>query len=143
MNLKRFFVDSACLLVSITFIYAGFIKLLDNKLFILQLDKSPLLPDALLYPISIFFPVLEIVCGIAIFFNRTKKAALYTSLLLFFIFTIYLIVLNTFFVDVPCSCGGILGKMSYTVHIIFNIAFILLLLLAIRFYEKDNKDTNP
>lgn len=133
---KKYFIDVICFLVSVIFIYAGVSKLLDNNNFVLQLYKSPLLPEFVIIPISIFFPIIEIITGVFIFFKSYRRLALYTSLVLYTLFTTYLIILNTFFIDIPCSCGGILGKMSYEIHIIFNLFFLIIIIIALNGYEK-------
>lgn len=135
---NKVLLEIICFMVSVVFIYAGMAKLIENETFLIQLDKSPLLPDQSLKFISLFFPILEIFTGIGLFFKRYQKNSLYLSLFLFALFTLYLIILNLFFIDVPCSCGGILGKMSYLTHIIFNLSFVLLIVLAIKIYEKIN-----
>ncbi|MGC4128227.1 MAG: MauE/DoxX family redox-associated membrane protein [Bergeyella sp.] len=133
---NKYVIEIVCFLVSIVFVYAGIIKLLDNRIFVMQLHKSPLLPDFTAVPISIIFPVVEIFAGIGVFIGRLRKISLYVSLILFSLFTAYLIILNSFFIDVPCSCGGILGKMSYEVHILFNLFFLCIIIIALNKYGK-------
>lgn len=134
--IKKNIIDVICFLISVVFIYAGVFKLFDNYNFVLQLYKSPLLPEFAIVPISIFFPLVEILTGIFIFFEKYKRIALYSSLVLYTLFTAYLIILNLFFIDIPCSCGGILGKMSYEIHIIFNVFFLIITIIALNIHEK-------
>ena len=47
-----------------------------------------------------------------------------------YFFNLHFIILN-FIPDIPCSCGGVLEKMSWNEHLIFNIAFVVLGLVAI------------
>lgn len=46
-------------------------------------------------------------------------------------FTTYIYVILNYSSFTPCSCGGVLEKMSWTEHLLFNIVFILLSGLAI------------
>jgi hypothetical protein len=45
-------------------------------------------------------------------------------------FTGYVIAVVSFSKELPCSCGGVLQEMSWGQHIVFNIVFTLLALVA-------------
>lgn len=109
--------------IGLLFMYAGISKLLDFNNFIVQLDSSPLIPDSLTLIVARGLPILEILIAIGLCFDATRKLCSYLTFAVMLGFTVYLVVLIMFFENVPCSCGGILGKMSYPVHIIFNIVF--------------------
>ena len=47
------------------------------------------------------------------------------------IFTLYIGYMVAFVPKLPCSCGGIIQKMSWNQHLIFNVGFILLGVYAI------------
>ncbi|MEJ0031509.1 MAG: MauE/DoxX family redox-associated membrane protein [Bacteroidota bacterium] len=38
-------------------------------------------------------------------------------------FTAYIVVITRFSEYTPCSCGGVLEKMSWDQHLVFNIGF--------------------
>jgi hypothetical protein len=40
--------------------------------------------------------------------------------------------------NLPCSCGGIISKLSWKQHIIFNLFFIVLSVIGIRFQKRMN-----
>src|SRR5690606_14703009 len=56
-------------------------------------------------------------------------------------FTAYIFIILNFSDFVPCSCGGVLEKMSWTQHLIFNVVFIILAGVAVFFslQEKPKK----
>lgn len=54
-------------------------------------------------------------------------------------FTTYIFIILNFSTFVPCSCGGILEKMGWTEHLIFNISFLLLAVLGI-FLSTEKKE---
>ncbi|WP_316747112.1 MauE/DoxX family redox-associated membrane protein [Pedobacter gandavensis] len=72
-------------------------------------------------------PAVELILAILLVIQVTSKKALWASLILLSLFTVYIaIVMTGVFGRVPCSCGGILKNMSYGVHLIFNLFFVLL-----------------
>ncbi|MEN5055726.1 MauE/DoxX family redox-associated membrane protein [Sphingobacterium kitahiroshimense] len=119
--MKRKITIAILIFIGILFMYAGISKLLDYSNFVVQLDNSPLIPDRMTNLIALGLPSVEILVAGALCFDSTRKASVLLTFGIMLTFTIYLIILVTFFSSVPCSCGGILGKMSYPIHIIFNI----------------------
>lgn len=77
-------------------------------------------------------PLIEVLIAVGLMFERTRTKALYASLILMSSFTIYtLTVLMHFFSYVPCSCGGVIKNLSWTQHLIFNLFFVVISLIAI------------
>jgi hypothetical protein len=115
------------------FLYSGLTKLIESENFLWELAKSPLLSSIYIHPEFIRYPlpILEVSIANALLFDRTRKVGLYLSFVLMVCFTLYLVILVTQFANLPCSCGGILGGMSYPVHIAFNIVFTLVALVGI------------
>jgi hypothetical protein len=120
-------------------LYAGVIKISNPALFQLQMSKSPLLPASLIPFISYALPIAEITIALFLFTGILKRLSLYASFTIMSLFTAYLSILYLLFkgADLPCSCGGILGKMSYPTHIAFNLFFTLLAGLAVVSSDKD------
>jgi len=116
-------------------LYAGTVKLLNVPLFKEQMSKSPLIPEILIPYIGYLLPLAEILIALLIIIKRTTRMGLLLSFIVMLMFTFYLIFLTSLFENVPCSCGGILGQMSYTVHIIFNISFTILAWMGFSLYE--------
>ncbi|NQX38437.1 hypothetical protein HQN84_06240 [Pedobacter steynii] len=112
------------------FLYAAFNKILDFQKFKVQLGQSPLLTDYAMV-IAWLVPTIEILICILLYFKRTLVIGLYASFSLMLMFTLYIIVILTFAERVPCSCGGILEKLGWTAHLIFNIIFVFLAVVAI------------
>jgi hypothetical protein len=77
-------------------------------------------------------PTIEVGLCVLLVFTKTKLVGLYGSLILMSSFTLYIaIVMTGVFGRVPCSCGGILKNMSYSIHLFFNLFFVVLALLGI------------
>jgi uncharacterized membrane protein YphA (DoxX/SURF4 family) len=121
------------------FLYAAANKLLDFEKFKVQLGQSPILTD---YAgiIAWVIPGIEILISILLVFQRTLMLGLFASLSLMIMFTSYILVILNFAERVPCSCGGILEKMGWTEHLIFNIAFVLIAIVGIILQTKLSKD---
>jgi len=119
------------ILLCILFIYAGIFKAMDYPLFLSDLSKSPLLVK---YDKTLLAPAIlgtEFLIVILLSFTLTRKTGLFLSFFVMLLFTLYLSTLYFFYTNIPCSCGGILGKMSYPTHIIFNAVFTLMAATAI------------
>jgi hypothetical protein len=123
---KRKIVFASSILLGVLMYYAAISKLSSYSVFVMQLDKSPLIPDSLTKFTAIFIPSIELLIALGLLFDKFRSLSLLSGFALMFGFSVYLIVLNTFYIDVPCSCGGILGKMSYEAHIVFNIIFTII-----------------
>lgn len=82
--------------------------------------------------------IIEYIVTGLLFIPRTKKIGLYASLILMLTFTVYIISMLAFIPNLPCSCGGIISKMTWKQHLFFNLAFILLALAAILLNRKRN-----
>ena len=117
-------------LYALLFIYAATSKLLDFDTFRIQLGQSPLL-SAFADWVSISIPGIEICIAIILLIPKFRLLGLYASYLLMSMFTTYIYIILNYSSFVPCSCGGILQKMTWNQHLIFNMVFIILAIIAI------------
>ena len=58
-------------------------------------------------------------------------------------FTIYIAAILKLGSFIPCSYGGVLEKLGWTKHLIFNGVFVLMFLLAIVLYKKQVEPVQP
>ncbi len=119
MKNKRIIQGLGAFILTLLFTYASLAKLIDITHFQSQLSQSPLIPQNLYQYVAWGVPTAEIICIIFLYTNKFRLIGFYTSLFVMTSFTIYLILLVNH-PNVPCSCGGILGKMSWHTHIWFN-----------------------
>ena len=63
--------------------------------------------------------------------SKFRKHGLYAAFSLMAMFTVYIYIVVHYSSFVPCSCGGILEKMSWDAHLVFNLVFVLLAALAL------------
>lgn len=128
--MRKVFIEIISCLFIVLFAYAAFTKLMDYQKFIVQIGQSPLLM-ALSGWIAWLVPTIEILAAVMLSFQKLRLLGLYASFTLMTMFTVYIIMILNFADHVPCSCGGILEKMGWTEHLVFNISFVLLALIGI------------
>lgn len=116
-------VEIASYLLILLFLYAAISKLVIFGEFQQQMMQSPLLPPQLIPFLAFFVPLSEIAIAWMLVFDKTKLIGFYLAFFTMLTFSLYLIILVSVAENAPCSCGGILGKMGYTEHIIFNVFF--------------------
>ena len=138
--------EAIIFLYVILFLYTGISKLLDYSVFKEQLAESPILaPAASLIAATLPWMEFLIVCMLII--PRWRLKGLYAALIMMTGFTIYILILLSFSDKLPCSCGGIISELSWSQHIIFNGAFILLaawgLALQKRVKKENQTNWNP
>ncbi len=115
----------------ILWIYTAGSKLMDFDEFQRQLALQPF-GKPINSALSILLPGVEILAGILLVIKKTKLPGLWVSALLLCAFTVYvLLVLTGYFTKVPCSCGGVLKSLSWKNHLIFNIVYLSINLLAL------------
>lgn len=116
-------------------VYAAVSKLLDFSNFQAQLGQSPML-NRFAGIIAWMIPVIEIIVAIFLGSLRWRLGGMYASYGLMIMFTAYIIVILNYSESVPCSCGGILEKMSWNQHFIFNLTMVVLALCSILLFPK-------
>ncbi len=120
------------------FIYTAVSKFLDFENFQVQLGQSPLL-SAFAGWVSWGVLLIELFIAGLLMFDKTRRIGLYIAFILMAMFTAYIFIILNFSPFVPCSCGGVLEKMGWTEHLIFNISFLLLAALGI-FLSTEKKE---
>jgi hypothetical protein len=127
---KNIILDITCLLYVFLLVYAAMNKGLDFENFKVELGQSPLL-SAFADWISWAVLIVEFVIAILLLFPNTRIKGLYAGFCLMSMFTAYIFIMLNYSSFLPCSCGGILEKMSWQEHLLFNIFFVLIAGLAL------------
>lgn len=141
MKAKRIIVEIISLLFIVLWVYAGLSKWTDPE-FTDQLNKSPYL-EGWSDIVSVALPVGELLMAMLLIFPVTKLVGLYLSFFTMVLFTGYIYAMINFSHYTPCSCGGILSKMDWNTHLIFNLAFCVLAVIAILLWKKPNAKATP
>lgn len=130
---RKIVVDSVVFLCILLFVYAALTKLLDYQKFAIQLGQSPMLTDFARF-LAWSVPGVELLISLLLIFRATRLVGFYAALSLMTMFTSYIVLASRFSDYVPCSCGGIIQNMSWTQHLIFNLVFLSLIVIAILLY---------
>ncbi|MCX2681940.1 hypothetical protein OOZ15_18460 [Galbibacter sp. EGI 63066] len=128
------------MLFILLFVYAAVNKLWDLENFRIQLGQSPMLTSMGDW-VAWIVPAIELVIAGMLIVPRLRHTALYAAFSLMTMFTAYIYIILTYSPYVPCSCGGILEKMGWKEHLIFNSVFVLLAMTGILILSQ--KRTNP
>lgn len=137
-QLKNHIVNGIVYAYILLFTYAAISKLLDFENFQVQLGQSPLL-SAFADLVAWGIISIELLISFLLIYNKTKTLALYIAFGLMTMFTAYIFIILNFSTYIPCSCGGVLEKMGWTEHLLFNIGFIIIAALGI-FLKTEKQD---
>ncbi|MNJ98896.1 hypothetical protein D3C87_166650 [compost metagenome] len=132
---KRTIVDIIVYLYVLLFLYAATSKLIDYNKFQLQMSKSPIITDYA-HVLVWMVPALEIIISIMLLIEKTKMIGLFAAFGLMSLFTAYIYAILNYSDSIPCSCGGVLQKMTWDQHLIFNIVFVILGIVGIILHTK-------
>lgn len=135
---KSTIVEIIAILYMSMFLYTAISKWSDYTMSREQIALMPLMTP-IAHIIVWLLPLTEIVVALLIFLSRTRVSGFYAATLLMILFTVYIIYMMAFYPTLPCSCGGFLDALSWSGHLIFNGAFILMSITAIRLLRKSKQ----
>lgn len=115
------------------FAYTGYSKLLDHVPFTRGIARVPVLghfPEAIGWGV----PILELVLalGMVVPKERVQRVSFGISVILMAIFTLYLLLMVSLVKEKLCHCGGVIGSLGWTEHLMFNAAILALGIWSIR-----------
>jgi putative oxidoreductase len=132
---KRLLVDLICGSLILLYLYTALNKLFHYKPFRATLQASPLV-GSWSGVVAWVVPLTEILLCLLLFFPATKRAGMYTSLLMLSFFTIYILYLLFFAPHLPCRCGGVIEHISWKQHVFFNLFFMGINIIGLRLDRK-------
>ncbi|HEV2479234.1 MAG TPA: MauE/DoxX family redox-associated membrane protein [Puia sp.] len=128
---KQVMLECISALLILLFLYASVSKFLDFKTFFKEMNNQPL-PNSWTPFLVWFIPCSEILISVALIFERTRLLGLYGSLVLMGLFTIYaILILSHVFPYVPCSCGGVIKRLTWRQHLVLNLFFVTLSIIGV------------
>lgn len=129
---KEFIADMMVALIFMMLLYASFSKYFDFAGFQRAMHNQPF-PSWLREVLVVILPPTEIIAAILMAVDKTRIAGLTAAIALMTVFTLYIIaILFHLFPMVPCTCGGIIRLMSWSQHLLFNLFFIAIAIVALK-----------
>ncbi|MDL2144890.1 hypothetical protein QQY79_20370 [Flavobacterium tructae] len=129
MNYKVKYIEGVAYMMAVLFFYAAISKMVELDIFFKQLAKSPLMPFNMEEKAGTAVLIVEFLVVYFVYKKEFKKTLILSFVLMMF-FSLYIGYLMYFSYYIPCSCGGILGNMSWNVHLIFNSVLTVIVAIA-------------
>jgi hypothetical protein len=128
---RKIIIEIISSLLILLFLYASVSKWLSFKLFIGEMNNQPF-PNWMTPYLVWSIPFIEVLIAVGLIFEKTRVPAFYASLVLMMAFTIYTVaILLHAFKYIPCSCGGVIRKLTWPQHLFFNLFFVGISLLGL------------
>ena len=128
---RKIIIEIISSLLILLFLYASVSKWLSFKTFIGEMNNQPF-PNWMTPFLVWSIPFIEVLIAVGLIFEKTRVQSLYASLFLMLAFTIYtVVILLHAFKYIPCSCGGVIRKLTWPQHLFFNLFFVGISLLGI------------
>lgn len=122
---------SAILLI-ILFGYAASSKVSSYREFVAQMELAPLkIMKSNAGILGWFIPLIEILIVMLLAKEGWRREGFFASLTLLAVFEIYIAAMLLSGMDLPCTCGGIISKLSWKDHLLFNGFFIVVAILPL------------
>lgn len=130
------------ILAGAVFIYAGGIKLLDPLRFASDITNYDLVPWSVAIRVAFYLPWLELLCGLALVFQRLFAGALALTTGLMAVFMATSVITKARGIDVACGCfGSVSGNLTFTWHLVLD--FVLLAILVGLWFQLRRPQPTP
>jgi uncharacterized membrane protein YphA (DoxX/SURF4 family) len=139
LKTRRLVIEIISALLLLLFSYTGIMKIIDHDNFQGVLSQSALI-GIWSQELAWLVPIIELVTALLLFIPRTRIKGLTLSLVLMCMFTVYIFYMITFMSHLPCNCGGVIKKMSWEQHLIFNIFFTAFAALGVMLFKSISKN---
>jgi len=132
----RFVRLALAVIVGGVFIYAGGVKLLDPLRFASDISNYHILPWAVAVRLAFYLPWLEVLCGLALIFQRLFNGAVLITGALMLIFLVASVSAKARGINISCGCfGSASGNLSFAWHLVLDLV-LLAVLVALWFWPK-------
>ncbi len=128
---KQSIVSCVSFALIVLWTYAAVSKLSDINLFNRQMLSQPF-NENFSHILVYLIPFIEVFTAFLLSFRQSRIWGLWFSTGCMMVFTVYAaMVVFGFFAITPCSCGGLLNKMSWTEHFYFNLFWLVASIAAL------------
>lgn len=120
-----------CLACIFLFLSSAYSKFAEHERFIHGLSRIPVI-SSLAPAISWIVPFIEVIVSLLLIIPKTLKTGLYLFTCVMAVFTLYIGIMLIWADKLPCHCNLFIEKLSWGQHLQFNLACILLAIIALR-----------
>jgi len=138
---RKWIADACAYCLVFLFVYTATAKLFQYNLFQFQLDSFPWIQRVATILVWAV-PVVELGAAGLLLARGARRTGFYVSLALMVLFTSYISLMLGSGRHLPCTCGGVVGWMTWRQHLVFNLVFIGIAIAGlvysppkIKFYE--------
>lgn len=79
---------------------------------------------------------------VAFFLLAYRKIGFYLTILLFVVYTLYIIILELYYFYPSCGCGGIMAQLPFKEHLTLNLIYIILAAISVLFVKRSAYEKN-
>ncbi|ASZ11999.1 hypothetical protein CK934_14040 [Chitinophaga sp. MD30] len=115
------------------FVYTAMSKLMGFDAIKIRAGFLPALQPYAVF-IGVAVPVTELLTVLLLVMKRTRLCGLVVSLVLMGVFTGYIGWMLWLGVALPCTCGGVISRLTWPQHLWLNVGFMLLGIVGIWCY---------
>lgn len=133
--------DSVAAIFILLFTYTAINKIFDINSFVFVLNKLKWIAPLAGY-FAWLFIIAELITAALLLKRSARYIGLISSLVLMFTFTTYITAMLLFASKLPCSCGGIIGRLSWDQHLILNIVLVVMATIGLYAEKKLKSRTN-
>jgi len=96
------------------FVYTGAVKMMQPDTFLGDIESYRMMPYSLAWMVAFYLPLLEILCGLGLFWSKTRQASALVLLGLMLAFIVAIAAAWLRGLDISCGCfGGDAKKANY------------------------------
>jgi len=136
VTIRNVFVEVVAALLVLLFLYTAISKLDTRASFVQTMRENFMIRD--FAPLlSWLVPIVEIIVVFHLFIPAFRRRGLFYSFILMGIFTVYVGYMLYTQSELPCTCGGVIDRMSWRDHFWFNLIITIASLAAFIFHPKN------
>ncbi|PBJ08048.1 DoxX family protein [Flavobacterium sp. ACN6] len=140
-SIRKIIIEVICYFFASLFVYAAVSKILEFDNFQAQLGQSVII-GAYAGLVSYGILTAELAVAVLLVIPKYRSVALIFAFILMASFTVYIFIILNFSPSIPCSCGGILEKMGWKEHLVFNIMCVVVAAAGLLLHRSDLKKTS-
>ncbi|QEM03131.1 hypothetical protein DIU31_006190 [Mucilaginibacter rubeus] len=119
-----------CLSSVFLFVYTAGSKIIQHDRFLDGIKNVNILSPYATF-LSWIVPISELFVSGLLLIPKTYRIGLSSFLFLMITFTVYIVGMLLFADKLPCHCGGVIESLTWFQHVLFNLLFIVLALVAL------------